>query len=196
MLPARPLPPRGAHRGRLAALLAAVLLLGPISPAATRPVLAREVEPPPHYLSWSRPGPFRAPYQQQFAVRSFAADQRIVATYFFYWFDAATLRDSRARRGFDPMAFHPPDLDTISFRDPDWYERQFRDMLDAGIDVVLPDYWGEPGQYPHRVAPAPELNYFATQGVPPMVEALDRLDGGGTPLKIGMFFDTTILNDE
>ena len=52
-------------------------------------------------------------------------------------------------------------------------------MLDAGIDVVLPDYWGEPGQYDRRVAPAPELNLFATQGIPPMVEALRLLDGAG-----------------
>ena len=45
-------------------------------------------------------------------------------------------------------------------------------MLAAGIDFVLPDYWGEPGQYARRVAPAPELNLFATEGLPPMVEAL------------------------
>ena len=46
------------------------------------------------------------------------------------------------------------------------------------------------------MAPAPELNYFATEGIPPMVEALDRLAARGTPLKIGLFLDTTIMNDE
>ena len=69
-------------------------------------------------------------------------------------------------------------------------------MRDAGIDFVLPDYWGEPGQVARRVAPAPDRNLFATQGIPPMVEALRRLDQAGTPLKIGLFLDTSILNNE
>jgi hypothetical protein len=148
-------------------------------------------EPP-----WAQPGPYCAPLTTNFPIESFAADQKIVGTYFFYWFDADTYRAGQATRNFDPYPFHPPDLDTISFRDPNWYEHQFRDMLAAGIDVVLPDYWGEPGQYSRRVAPAPELNYFATEGLPPMVEALDRLYAAGTPLKIALFLDTTILNDE
>jgi uncharacterized protein DUF5010 len=153
-------------------------------------------EPEPEYLSWSRPGPYRAPFTQEFPVESFGADQRVVATYFFYWFDAQTLRESRARRGSDPYPFHPTNLETISFLDPDWYEKEFRDMRAAGIDVVLPDYWGEPGQWDRTVRPAPELNYFSTQGIPPMVRALDRLADAGTPLKIGLFLDTTIVNDE
>jgi hypothetical protein len=59
----------------------------------------------------------------------------------------------------------------MSFLDPSCYHKQFTDMLAAGVDFVLPDYWGEPGQYARRVAPAPELNLFATQGLPPMVAA-------------------------
>ena len=155
-----------------------------------------EDEPEPEYLSWSRPGPYRFPFLRDFAVESFGADQRVVATYFFYWYDAATYRAAQGQRSFDPYPFHPPNLETISFRDPDWYEEEFRDMLDAGIDVVLPDYWGEPGQHNRRVAPAPELNYFATEGLPPMVTALGRLAEAGTPLRVGLFLDTTILNDE
>jgi hypothetical protein len=150
----------------------------------------------PEYLSWSRPGPYRHPFVRDFRVESFGADQRVVATYFFYWYEAAHLRERQRERTFDPYPFKPPNLETISFRDPDWYEQEFRDMLAAGIDVVLPDYWGEPGQYDRRVAPAPELNYFSTQGIPPMVQALDRLADAGTPLKVGLFLDTTILNDE
>ena len=148
-------------------------------------------EPP-----WAQPGPYRAPLTTDFPIQSFSADQKIVGVYFFYWFDAANYRAAQAQRNFDPYPFHPPNLDTISFHDPDWYEHEFRDMLAAGIDMVLPDYWGEPGQYSRRVAPAPELNYFATEGIPPMVEALDRLAASGTPLKIALFLDTTIMNDE
>ena len=39
----------------------------------------------------------------------------------------------------------------MSFHDPNWYHKQFSDMLAAGVDFVLPDYWGEPGQYSRRV---------------------------------------------
>jgi hypothetical protein len=83
----------------------------------------------------------------------------------------------------------------MSFLDPAWYYKQFSDMQAAGMDFVLPDYWGEPGQYDKRVAPAPELNYFATQGIPPMVAALDQLAAEGHPLKVALFLDTTIMND-
>lgn len=180
---------------RAAALIASVAVAALVLLAHPRPPAAA-AQDVPDYLSWAQPGPFRAPFLTEFPIRSFGADQRIVATYFFYWYDAATYRAAQAQRSFDPYPFHPPNLGTISFRDPDWYEHEFRDMLAAGIDVVLPDYWGEPGQYSRRVAPAPELNYFATEGIPPMVEALERLADRGTPLKIGLFLDTTILNDE
>jgi Domain of unknown function (DUF5010) len=179
-------------------VLAVVLAVTLLPPAGARadPWARRDDEPEPEYLSWSRPGPYRAPFTQEFPVESFGANQRVVATYFFYWFDAQTLREGRARRGSDPYPFRPTNLETISFLDPDWYEKEFRDMLAAGIDVVLPDYWGEPGQYDRRVAPAPELNLFSTQGLAPMIVALDRLAAEGTPLKIGLFLDTTIMNDE
>jgi hypothetical protein len=170
--------------------LAVALLLVRSAPAA------RGADGDPDYLSWAQPGPFRVPLTTDFPIDSFGPDQKIVAAYFFYWFDAETYRAAQAQRSFDPYPFHPPNLSTISFRDPDWYEHEFRDMLATGIDVVLPDYWGEPGQYNRRVAPAPELNYFATEGIPPMIEALDRLERAGTPLKVGLFLDTTIMNDE
>lgn len=186
------------HHGplvRIAAALCAISIigLGAISRPASLHAMDDEL---PEYLSWSRPGPYRWPHTRSFPLQSFGANERIVATYFFYWYDAQTYRESQTRRSFDPYPYHPPNLDTISFRDPAWYEQEFRDMLAAGIDVVLPDYWGEPGQYPRRVAPAPELNYFATEGLAPMIIALDKLADEGTPLRVGLFLDTTIMNDE
>jgi len=145
----------------------------------------------PDYLSWANPGPYRAPDTTDFSLRTFRSDQAIVGTYLFYWFDADTLRASGERFPFTPV-----DEQTQSFLSTDWYVKQFGDMLDAGIDFVLPDYWGEPGQYNRRVAPAPDRNLFATQGIPPMVDALRQLDAAGRPLKIGLFIDTTILNNE
>src|SRR5205823_563196 len=121
-------------------MLAALLALGLPGPSAAatqelRPELRQDLrqdsgdEP-----SWANPGPYRVPFTTEFPIQSFAAEQKIVGTYFFYWFDADTYRAAQAQRNFDPYPFHPPNLDTISFRDPSWYEHVFRDMLAAGID--------------------------------------------------------------
>jgi len=158
-------------------------------------LLPTTVAQQPDYLSWANPGPYLTSNGTDFsAVQSFGANQNLVTTYFFYWFDAAYL--SQQSRGFGAFPYHPVDEATMSFTDPAWYHKQFFDMVSAGVDFVLPDYWGEPGQYNRRVAPAPELNLFATQGLPPMIQALEQLDAEGHPLKIGLFLDTTILNDE
>jgi hypothetical protein len=174
--------------------LAALVLAALVSSLPARAQVERDAWPLTE-PEWSRPGPFRWPGFQDFAVESFGAEQRVVGTYFFYWFLADAYRQRVRERGFDPYIYHPTDIETMSFLDPDWYEKQFLDMQAAGLDFVLPDYWGEPGQYDRRVAPAPELNYFATQGLPPMIEALDRLAARGRPLKVALFLDTTIMND-
>jgi hypothetical protein len=154
----------------------------------------------PKALPWAQPGPYLAPGFADFDVvrqESFRPEQRVATTYFFYWFDAQSLRQQRAARGGTGVyPFTPVNAETMSFFDPDWYVKEFTDMQDAGLDAALPVYWGEPGQYDRRVAPAPDRNLFATQGLPPMVEALDRLRAGGRPFKVGLFFDTTILNGE
>lgn len=181
------------YRILLAALLS-ILVLAP----SVGPIVWAEPDHdawPLEEPAWAKPGPYRSPGYTDFTLDSFGADQRIVGTYFFYWFMADAYRQRVQERGFDPYPYHPTDLETVSFLDPAWYEKQFTDMHAAGIDFALPDYWGEPGQYDKRVAPAPELNYFATQGIPPMVEALDRLAAGGHPLKVGLFLDTTIMGD-
>ncbi len=151
--------------------------------------------PAPDYLSWARPGLYRSPYLTQFSIESFSSAKPIVATYFFYWFDSLGLAGGGAPRS-NVNPYHATDQATMSFMDTNWYVKQFGDILDAGIDIVLPDYWGEVGQYNRRVAPAPAFNYFATQGIPPMIQALDRLRAQGKNLKVGLFLDTTIINNE
>lgn len=180
---------------RLLAFTAALLLLWPARGPALADQTAERDSWPLDEPAWAVPGPYRGALPSDFPLESFGAEQRLVGTYFFYWFRHDVYADRLRARGSDPYPYHPTDLATMSYLDPDWYERQFLDMQAAGIDFVLPDYWGEPGQWPHRVAPAPEENLFATQGLPPMVEALDRLAARGRPLKVGLFFDTTILGD-
>lgn len=176
--------------GRREALRAAGGVGAALSPG---PAAAQAGEEPRR--PWERPGPYLsgAGFSGFDAVRaeSFGARQRVAVTYFFYWYDSAFMRASRGRT--DTYRFSPTNHETMSFRDPAWYAEEFLDMQDAGLDAALPVYWGEPGQWDRRVAPAPTLNHFATEGLGPMVEALETLRAMGRPFKVGLFFDTTIM---
>ncbi len=145
----------------------------------------------PGSLAWARPGPYIAPQWTDFELNSFARNQRLATTYYFYW-DDYTNRPPTARSPgsqFDS----PPDPAHYSFLLPQTHLRQFQDMADAGLDFVLPVYWGEPG-HPGRTTAETAPHYWSTEGIPPMVEALDQLHAqGGPALQIGMFYDTTIL---
>jgi hypothetical protein len=150
----------------------------------------------PDYLSWANPGPYRQPGWTDFHLHSFAGTQGIVFAYFFNFYRYATYQSDVQAKGGDFFPLHPTDLTQTDFASQAWYEKQFADMVDAGIDVVLYNYWGEPGQYAQRVVPAPERNLFSTQGIPPMVAALQTTTARGTPLRVGLFLDTTIMNNE
>src|SRR6185312_7867550 len=145
----------------------------------------------PGSLAWARPGPYIAPHWTDFALHSFGATQRLATTYYFYWHDLTNrARNSRFANGqFDA----PPDPAHYSFLSPATHLEQFKDMQDAGLDFVLPVYWGEPG-HPGRTTAQTSPHYWSTEGIPAMVEALDQLRASGAPpLQVGMFYDTTIL---
>ncbi|MBV9120310.1 MAG: DUF5010 domain-containing protein [Chloroflexi bacterium] len=167
-----------------------------VPPGFPTPVTAGErLQPggPPHDpgpLNWAHPGPYMAPSWTDWNIASFAASQRLVTTYYFYWHD---LTDPARRGRFASGQFDaPPDPDHYSFLLPETPMREFGDMLDAGIDFVLPVYWGEPG-HPGRTTAETSPHYWSTEGIPPMVAALDRLWAQGKQLRMGMFYDTTIL---
>jgi hypothetical protein len=143
----------------------------------------------PGSLTWARPGPYMPPNYQAFALESFGPKQRVATTYYFYWHD---LTDPERLARFVGRFNTPPNPARYSFLFPDTHYREFSDMLDAGLDFVLPVYWGEPG-HPGRTTAQTYPHYWSTEGIPPMVEALDRLHNEGRPLKMGLFYDTTIL---
>ena len=140
----------------------------------------------PGSLAWAQPGQYIAPGWSDFSLRSFSSRDYLATTYYFYWHDL-TDPDRLARiQG----RFHvPPDLLHYSFLLPETHQREFNDMVAAGLDFVLPVYWGEPG-HPGRTTAQTAPHYWSTEGIPAMVEALDR---SSSQLKIGMFYDTTIL---
>jgi hypothetical protein len=145
----------------------------------------------PGSLDWARPGPYIASNgYTDFRVSSYARGQPVATTYYFYWHD---LTDPERRARF-PGRFHtPPDPERYSFLLPETHLREFSDMISAGLDFVLPVYWGEPG-HPGRTTSMTFPHYWSTEGIPPMVEALEQLRlGHAPPFRIGMFYDTTIL---
>ena len=86
------------------------------------------------------------------------------------------------------MTTHPATTEGMSWKNPHWHDKQFRQMTEVGIDVALPVYWGTP------VAQQPHAFRFSDEGVPPMIEALETIiASGGKAPTLGMFYDTSTL---
>lgn len=105
---------------------------------------------------------------------------RLVCTYYFYWYDALY------GAGNNVMTDHPPDafLSTFSFREVSWHKREILDMISAGIDIMLPVYLGD------------DVNRqnWSVVGLEKIVAAQEELIAEGyNPPKVGLFFDTTAL---
>jgi hypothetical protein len=143
----------------------------------------------PGALDWAQPGAYVQPNWSDFSLRSFSSRDFLATTYYFYWHD---LTDPDRRSRFQGRFHVPPDPSHYSFLRPETHEREFRDMLAAGLDFVLPVYWGEPG-HPGRTSSQTSPHYWSTEGIPAMVEAVQALASQSRTLQIGMFYDTTIL---
>ena len=122
------------------------------------------------------------------AAPTFTADERIVATHYFYWYrwpDQHFFDD--AKRSDDALRHHLPDHRSVSYESKQWHLRQMRDMVSAGIDVAMCVYWGAPNQYGRDGID------FSLRGIPPLTAALDELAKEGAAPRIGLFYDTTTL---
>lgn len=114
-------------------------------------------------------------------------DQRL-ATFFFYWYDITTGAHIRNPDGSDALTDHPPDLYLrfFSYRDPLWFQEELQDMRSAGVDIVLPVFWG-----------SDQESSWAEPGLENLVSAEELLlSQGDHPPKIGMFFDTSALRQQ
>jgi hypothetical protein len=117
-----------------------------------------------------------------------ADDAPIVGTYFFYWYDEESSAHFVNGDGSDALVDHPTEPDGYSWKSADWWERELRDVLDAEIDFIAPVYWGVPGQYESGQF------HWSFEGLPPMVEAWERLRASGeTPPQVALFYDTSTL---
>ena len=115
---------------------------------------------------------------------SFERGRPVVGTTYFYWYDIASKSHIIDHDGTDALTTHPADMEGISYRRAAWHRAQLEDMIDAGIDFLMPVYWGVPGAY----------DGWSFVGLPPLVEAHDQLlREQAQPPAIGMFYDTSIL---
>ncbi len=115
---------------------------------------------------------------------TFDQGQPIIATSYFYWYDIDTKSHIINHDGTDALTTHPADVNSASYKSTSWHKQQLTDMIDAGIDCLMPVYWGVPGDY----------KAWSFAGLPPLVAAHTQLQNQNIePPAIGMFYDTSIL---
>ena len=141
-------------------------------------------------LASSPPGTHIRFPREQGPPAGFSAKERLVATYYFYWYDDESAAHFRNPDGSDGLTDHPAEAKGYSYKRAAWHKKELQDMMDAGIEVVLPVYWGCPD---NRKGAAGGQNW-SYDGLPPLVAAQEELLAAGLkPPRIGLFYDTSTL---
>ncbi len=138
-------------------------------------------------------GPYVNLREEHFAgARTYGPEDRLVLTPYFYWYDVTTGAHIYDGDGSDALTDHPATMEGFSYRSVGWHEGELRDMVSAGVQVVLPVYWGEPSQ---RLLDQPiSAQPWSFSGLPPLVAAREALVREGLePPRIGLFYDTSTL---
>lgn len=135
-------------------------------------------------------GPYVNPSPQEFAAsETFTAKDRIVGTYYFYWYDNETKSHVLDEDGTDALTTHPPTLAGFSYKSGAWHRKQLLDMEAAGIDLALMVFWGSPAEHETNT-----VLHWSFAGLPPLIQAREELLGDGRrPPRIGLFYDTSTL---
>lgn len=151
---------------------------------ATTIAIAAEREIPPAF------GPYLNLTEKDFAEsKSFTTKDRIVGTYFFYWYDSYTKDHIIDGDGTDALTTHPPTLEDFSYKSVRWHKKQLADMEAAGIDVALMVFWGSPAEHDPKAG-----LHWSFAGLKPLVEAREELlREGKRPPRISLFYDTSTL---
>jgi len=148
------------------------------------PVFSAPPPIPPAYGAYVHPEP--SAFNK--AV-SFKTGDRLVGTYYFYWYDSATGGHVIDGDGSDALTTHPPTLEDFSYKSVKWHRRQLEDMMEAGIDFLLPVFWGAPSEQASKAG-----LHWSYEGLPPLVQAREQLvQEGKNPPRIGLFYDTSTL---
>src|SRR5690349_17824794 len=74
-------------------------------------------------------GSYTHPAPADFAqAKTFRSSDRIVGTYYFYWYDFESKTHIIDHDGTDALTTHPIDLRTVSWKSVAWHKRQLEDM--------------------------------------------------------------------
>lgn len=120
-------------------------------------------------------------------AQGFQFGHPLVTTNYFYWYDVESGEHMLNADGSDFLTTHPATLSSFSYKSVAWHKQQLLDMMEAGIDVLLPVTWNSPFM---RLE-----DHFSIDGLPYLTRAWDELQSEGkSPPKIGMFYDTTTLS--
>jgi hypothetical protein len=118
--------------------------------------------------------------------------ERLALTHYFYWYQGDERKEApfghvRYEDGASQLTDHPLDSagPWFSHDRVQWHKDQLRQIRSAGIDVIIPIYWGS----------AAQKREFASKGLNCMVQAMKELKaaGEGYPL-VGMFYDTSAMS--
>ena len=122
-------------------------------------------------------------------IKSFTGRDKIVGTYYFYWYESYSGSHILDGDGSDALTTHPPTLEDFSYKSVRWHKSQLADMEAAGIDVALMVFWGSPAEHATHTT-----LHWSFAGLPPLVQAREELlrEGRKPPL-IGLFYDTSTL---
>jgi len=148
------------------------------------------------------PGPYIKDNLPIEEAESFSSQDKILFTYYFYWYEQSTGYHTYiapvsfyASQGNDLLVDHPvtwPSMENpeFSFRNVEWHKKQIKDMIDAGVDVFLPIYWGTSLKDGHET-------WWSNAGMRKIIQAMEELEAEGYKVpKIGMFYDTTTLTKD
>ena len=106
--------------------------------------IAIGADAPPDFALPPPPGKCVAAGPETATGPTFRPKSPLIATSYFYWYDAESKAHVLNGDGTDALTDHPPMLAGFSYKSVDWHAQQLTDMLAAGIDVLLPVYWGTP----------------------------------------------------
>ncbi|MDD5502867.1 MAG: hypothetical protein PHH26_05325, partial [Candidatus Thermoplasmatota archaeon] len=86
---------------------------------------------------------FSIMFYPQMQIREATKDDKIIFTYYFYWYDNAS--GFHVKEGGDSLSHHPFNggYGNFSCVNPEWHRFEIENMMRAGIDVILPIYWGD-----------------------------------------------------
>jgi hypothetical protein len=134
------------------------------------PLCLRWRSPLPTFRRFALPDPpgphVGAPDPNRPPAADFREGTPLVATTYFYWYDAETKAHIVNHDGTDALTDHPPTLEGLSYKNIDWHATQLTDMMAAGIDVAMPVYWGSPAGG----------HGFSDVGLPPLVASASAAD--------------------